>query len=242
MPANDDKVAVVTGAGQGIGRAVAGRLAAAGYTVVVAGRTMETLAHVCDGINASGGKAVSIPVDLASDASIDEFTARVHSEFESIQVLVNCAGQFLRGEIQTVSSAEFQQLWAINVLGTTALTRSLVDALVIGQGDIVFVNSTSVFSEARGMGCFAATQHALRSLADTLRAEINDSGVRVLTVYPGRTATPRQKKMHAEEGREYRQEILLQPEDVAEVVHCCTTLPRTAEVMDLRIRPRQKYQ
>jgi NADP-dependent 3-hydroxy acid dehydrogenase YdfG len=80
----------------------------------------------------------------------------------------------------------------------------------------------------------------LRSLAETFRAELNSDGVRVLNVYPGRTATERQRRIYAEEGRPYRPERLLQPRDIAEIVVEALALPRTAEVTDIQIRSAKK--
>ena len=83
-------------------------------------------------------------------------------------------------------------------------------------------------------------QQLLNTLADSLREEVNEQGVRVLSVYPGRTATPRQAGIFEAEGREYTPERLLQPEDLAGMVAGCLALPRTAEVTDLFIRPAHK--
>jgi NADP-dependent 3-hydroxy acid dehydrogenase YdfG len=87
---------------------------------------------------------------------------------------------------------------------------------------------------------YAATKHALKAVADSLRAEVNSQGIRVLSVYPGRTATPTQESLHALEGKPYRPTRLLQPEDVAAVVMNALCLPRTAEVTDIHIRPMMK--
>jgi len=87
-----------------------------------------------------------------------------------------------------------------------------------------------------GVGQFTATQHALRSIADTFRAELNADGIRVLSVYPGRTATERQRVIFEREGREYVPEQLLQPEDIGQIVVDSLSLPRTAEVTDIQIR------
>ena len=87
------------------------------------------------------------------------------------------------------------------------------------------------------MGQFSATQHALKAIADSLRQEVNADGIRVLSVFPGRTATPRQASLHEIEGKRYQPELLMQPEDVATVVVNALGLPRTAEVTDVSIRP-----
>ena len=115
------------------------------------------------------------------------------------------------------------------------LTQELIPLLVRRRGQIVFINSTAGFTARANIGQYAATKHGLRAIADSLRDEINGAGVRVLTVYPGRTATPTQERLHALEGKTYRPDRLLQPEDVASVVVHALCLPRTAEVTEIRI-------
>jgi NADP-dependent 3-hydroxy acid dehydrogenase YdfG len=87
------------------------------------------------------------------------------------------------------------------------------------------------------VGQYASTQHALRAIADALRAEVNSDGVRVLTVYLGRTATARQARIFQLEGRRYSPDLLMQPDDVAQMVMAALLLPRTAEVTEIRMRP-----
>ncbi len=108
------------------------------------------------------------------------------------------------------------------------------------QGQIVFINSSAGLRSAAATGQFSATQHAFRSIADSLRDEVNADGIRVLSVYPGRTATPRIAKLFEKEGRAYQPDLLMQAEDVAEMVTHSLRLPRTAEVTDITIRPMQK--
>ena len=89
-------------------------------------------------------------------------------------------------------------------------------------------------------GAYAATKHALHSLAISLRNEVNPYGVRVLSVYPGRTATPMQARVHRFEGRRYEAATLLQPSDVADMIVAALALPRTADVTDIMVRPMKK--
>jgi NADP-dependent 3-hydroxy acid dehydrogenase YdfG len=114
-------------------------------------------------------------------------------------------------------------------------------SLVAARGQIVFINSSVGQSVKRPeVAQYAATKHALRAIADSIREEVNPKGVRVLSLYLGRTATPMQEAVAREEGRNYNPESLLQPDDVAEVVVHTLTLPRTAEVTDISIRPMLK--
>jgi NADP-dependent 3-hydroxy acid dehydrogenase YdfG len=120
------------------------------------------------------------------------------------------------------------------------LTQALLPLLRVRQGQIAFINSTVGLSAAPNVGQYAATKHALRALANSLREEVNADGMRVLSVFLGRTATPMQAGIHEMEGRAYHPERLIQPEDVAAVVIHTLSLPRSAEVTDIRIRPLQR--
>jgi NADP-dependent 3-hydroxy acid dehydrogenase YdfG len=109
------------------------------------------------------------------------------------------------------------------------------------RGQVVFVNSSAALSAKRpDVGQYSAMKHALKAIADSLREEVNPKGIRVLTVYLGRTATPMQAAIYQREGGEYHPEALLQPEDVASVVVQTLLLPSTAEVTDISMRPMQK--
>jgi short-subunit dehydrogenase len=232
--------AIVTGASQGIGKSIATALAAEGVDTILASRSLEKLDAVREEIGDCAGNVRCMKVDLSDPSSISKFVSDVQSKMRNLSILVNCAGMYDRGSMQDSSAERLDEMFATNVRGTYALTTALLPLLKEASGDIVFINSTIVFSAARDSGQFAATQHALLSIANTIRDEVNDDGIRVLTVFPGRTATPRQKKIFESEGKEYVPDKLLQPADVAEMVLACLKLPVTAEVVDLHIRPRQK--
>jgi NAD(P)-dependent dehydrogenase (short-subunit alcohol dehydrogenase family) len=157
-----------------------------------------------------------------------------------LDVLVHSAAVLHRGELATTTPAEFEEQLAVNLLGPFLLTQKLLPALRLFGGQVVFVNSSAGRAVAREVGGYCASKYALRALADVLRLEENERGVRVLTVYPGRTATPTQERLHALEQKPYRPEVLLQPEDVAAAVITALALPRTAEITDLQIRPFRK--
>jgi len=120
------------------------------------------------------------------------------------------------------------------------MIQTMFPLLRKAAGQIVFINSSAGLRSPATTGQFSATQHAFRSIADSLREEVNPLGIRVLSVYPGRTATPRVAKLFEKEGRAYQPDLLMQAEDVAEMVTHSLRLPRTAEVTDISIRPMQK--
>ena len=161
--------------------------------------------------------------------------------FGHVDLLVHSAGVIYMGKIQSASVQDFDWQYQANVRAPYLLTQALLPMLVLRQGQIVFINSSVIMRPGANVGQFAATQHALKAIADSLREEVNGDGVRVLSVFPGRTATPRQATIHEIEGKAYHPEHLMQPQDVAAVVLNALTLPRSAEVTDIKIRPFKKH-
>jgi NADP-dependent 3-hydroxy acid dehydrogenase YdfG len=152
-------------------------------------------------------------------------------------VLVHGAGVFACAPVARASVHELDRLYRVNVRAPYVLTQALLPGLRRARGQVVFVNSSAGLHAGAGVAQYAATKHALKAVADSLRCEVNADGVRVVSVYPGRTASPMQKSIHDREGRPYRPGDLLQPDDVAAVVVHSLGLPRTAEVTDVHVRP-----
>ena len=234
------RTCVVTGASSGIGRATAVALAAAGATVYAVARRRDEL-EVTASLANGAGHIVPFDADLTVDEQIAALTTAVLADRESVDVLVHCAGTISLGHLDTAAIDDLDRQYAANVRAPYLLTQGLLPALRASQGQIVFINSTVGLAARANVGQFAATQHALKAVADSLREEVNPDGVRVMSVYPGRTATPRQAKIHAAEGKAYSGERLMQPDDVAVVVRDALTLPRSAEVTDLKVRPMLKH-
>jgi NADP-dependent 3-hydroxy acid dehydrogenase YdfG len=141
------------------------------------------------------------------------------------------------GPHEGASVGDLDRQYQTNVRGPYLLTQALLQNLRARRGQIVFINSTVGLEARAAVGQYASTQHALRAIADALRAEVNPAGVRVLSVYLGRTATARQARIFRLEGRPYAPELLIQPANVAEMVVAALRLPRTAEVTEIRMRP-----
>jgi NADP-dependent 3-hydroxy acid dehydrogenase YdfG len=233
-------IAVVTGAGSGVGQAIAYALAAEGATLCLVGRTPATLEATACSINNAKVTACCYPTDLTHDEAVQALAEQLHREWDAIDVLVHSAGVYAMGKIEVTPVTELDLQYRTNVRAPYLLTQALLSLLRRRQGQVVFINS-SVGLTARGqVGPYAATKHALKALADSFREEVNAEGIRVLSVYLGRTASPMQAMIHAMEGKAYHPEYLLQPSDVAAVVLNTLRLPRTAEVTDINIRPMRK--
>ena len=236
-----DQIAVVTGASRGIGKAIALGLAAQSAAVVLVGRDIDALERAAAPARATSPTVASYRADLTLDEDVAALVARIRAAFGAIDILVHSAGVIHHGPTDRAPVTDFDEQYRANVHAPYVLTQALLPMLRSRRGQVVFVNSTIGLSTRAGAGQFAATQHALRAMADTLRDEVNADGIRVTSVYPGRTATARQAALHVFEGRTYSPERLLQPEDVAAIVIGALALARTAEVTDIRIRPMLKH-
>jgi NADP-dependent 3-hydroxy acid dehydrogenase YdfG len=226
--------ALVTGATGGIGAAIAERLASDGASVGIVGQRASPLEQLVRRIGPS--RATVYVADLTADAQVKDVARLFLKRSRRLDVLVHSNGTYASGPLDRMSIAELDRLWAANVRSPMLLTQRLLPSLRASSGQVAFVNSSVGIESHAGVGGFAATQHALRALADALRAEVNPDGVRVMSVYPGRTATKRQERIFRSEGRPYEPGRLLQPTDVAEVLVDALALPRTAEVTDVRVR------
>ncbi len=227
--------AVVTGASSGVGRAVARAFAAEGATVALVGRDEQRLATVA---RETGAQTVCA-VDLTGDG-VAELAARVRDRLPSVDVLVHAAAIIATDPVEAARLEDFDAQYRTNVRAPYQLTQALLPSLRERGGDVVFLNSTAGRRAGPGSSQYAATKHALAAVADSLRDEVNADGVRVLSVFLGRTATPMQEQLSADQGIAYDPERLLQPEDVAAAVVGAVALPRTAELTDLVIRPMHK--
>jgi NADP-dependent 3-hydroxy acid dehydrogenase YdfG len=251
------RVAVVTGASSGVGRAVALRLAADGVLVVAVGRDEARLASlvkeaevneasVTNAVVEQAQPATIVPArcDLTDDDARAELAAEVVRTHGRLHHLVHSAGGYVSSPVEAAHLRDFDAQYAANVRAPYALTQGLLPALRAagrdGVADVVVVNSSQGVHAGAGASQFAATQHAMRAVADSLRQEVNSDGIRVCSIHLGRTATPRQEAIFAKEGRTYRPELLLQPEDVADVVAGVLSLPATAEITELHLRPAKK--
>jgi NADP-dependent 3-hydroxy acid dehydrogenase YdfG len=226
------QTAIVTGAGSGIGRAIAAALVQRGLRVLLVGRDAAKL-------RAAAPPGADI---LAADVAEAAGRARIAAHAgPALGVLVHSAGAYARASVAELDAAAWQRLAAVNLHGPLLLTSACLNQLRAAPGQVVFINSSAALPPAgAGLAAYAASKAALRAAADALRAEVNAAGVRVLSVFPGRTDTPMQAAILADEGRTAVPGALLAPADIAAMVIAALALPDSAEVTEIVMRPMRR--
>jgi NADP-dependent 3-hydroxy acid dehydrogenase YdfG len=233
----EGRTAVVTGGGTGVGAAVALALAENGANVHLIGRRLDGLESVASKARSLGVQAICHSGDLSTSRGQLDLTQRLTRDLAYTDVLIQNAAMHAAGSIEHAKPAELDELYQTNVRAPYVLTQALLPMLKARNGQIVFINSSSGVVAKPMSAQYDATKHALKAIADSLRSEVNAHGVRVLSVYLGRTATEMQERIHRMERKPYQPENLLQPQDVASVIINALSLPLTAEVTDIHIRP-----
>jgi len=241
MTALTDQIALITGASSGIGNAIALGLASHGLALCLVGRNLEKLEAVAKSAQETAPWVQCYQADLTLDGDLQELAAHLKRDFEYLDVLIHSAGLISLGRIEAAPIEEFDLQYRANVRAPYVLTQALLPLLRHRQGQIVFINSSIVQGARANIGQYAATKFALKAIADSLRAEVNADGLRVLSMFLGRTATPMQEFVHEWEGRPYHPERLMQPGDVAAAVINALSLPRSAEATDISMRPLKKF-
>lgn len=235
QPDLSGQVAVVTGGGRGIGRAVARSLASAGAKVAVAARTEEEIQAVADEIAAAGGEALAVLTDLADETSIRGLFAAVRERWARLDVLVNNAGVGRYGPVAEFPVEDLDYVIAVNLRGTFLCCQEAVRMMApAGRGAIINVSSVVGFKGYPNQAAYTATKHAVMGLTKSLAVEAQPQGIRVSAVLPGGVDTDLVRRARPD----LDPSILLRPEDVAQTVLYLLSLSERAAVDQIYIRRR----
>lgn len=219
---------LITGAGSGIGAVLAERLLERGDELVLLARSPERAHDLREELPG----ATVLVADLADPASLEEL--ELPGILDSV---VHAAGVVDLGPVAELTTAAWQEQLAVNLVAPAVLTRLALPALRERRGTVVLVNSGAGLHAHPQWSAYAASKHGLKALADSLRAEEAPYGVRVSSIYPGRTATPMQELVHRQEGKAYDAADWIRPETVVDAILQVLDLPRDATISDLTVRP-----
>ncbi len=222
-----NRTAVVTGAGQGSGRAIALRFAEAGANCVLVGRTASKLRGAADEIVAAGGEASVHALDVTDDAAVAAFGAALVGR--TVDILVNCAGDWLISLMVDTSNEQLDHILRVNLRAPYILSRTLLpnlrrsdNASIINIGSLVTANSMPTVS------AYTAAKVGLKGLTGSLAAELKPERIRVVMISPGPADTP----MRAAASPGIDKSVLVQPETIAEMAQAVASLPRGITTSD----------
>ena len=217
-----DRVAIVTGASQGIGRATALELAKVGAHVVAVSRRSGVVNDVAAEIRTSGGRALALGCDVGDAEQVDAVVARTLAEFGRVDILVNNAGYRIRARVEDLPRAEWDAMVRTNLTGVFLFCQAAGRVMIRQQGGTI-VNVTSVAGRtgSRGLAAYAATKAGVMVLTQSLGAEWAKYGIRVNAVAPGPVETEgvlevwKTPAMIAQAAREVPLQRLGRPEEIA---------------------------
>lgn len=220
----------ITGVTGAIGAAVARLLHEAGDRLILTGRSAERLDAAAERIGTE--RARTLVLDLTDPRSIASALAGI--ELPPLDGVVHSAGVVALGDVAELAPDAWLDQLLVNTAAPAELTRLLLPSVRAAHGTVVFVNSGSGLRARPGWSAYAASKHALRALADSLRDEEPD--IRVTSVFPGRTASEMQRKVREQEGGEYDPDAYISPETVAKIIVDVLRTPRDATVTDVSVR------
>lgn len=216
-------LAVVTGGTKGIGRAIAERLVAEGFEVVVSARTVA---------NANALGFIPVAADLSTRSGVEVLIQAIRALNRPVEVLVNNAGVFLPGQIQNEADGTFEHLMATNVASAYHLTRALLpDMIARKQGHIFMMCSTASITPYINGGSYCISKFALLGMSRVLREELKPHHIRVTALLPGATLTA------SWEGTDLPPDRFMAATDVADMVWAAYQLPIRAVVEEILLRP-----
>ncbi|CUR55916.1 Short-chain dehydrogenase/reductase SDR [metagenome] len=223
---------LITGAASGIGAAVADRLHERGDELWLLVRSEER-AHQ---LTPAFPNARLVVADLSDPATLEKtlYDAMLPTELDSV---LHVAGVVELGPVADQTLEQVRQQIDVNLVAPMVLTRVLLPALRARRGLVLVVNSGAGLYAHPDWSAYAASKFGIRGFADSLRAEEEAHGVRVTTLYPGRTATPMQAKVHEQESADYDASRWIQPDTVAASILHVLDLPEDGTIPDLTIRP-----
>jgi 3-oxoacyl-[acyl-carrier protein] reductase len=230
----DGAIALVTGAGRGIGKAIALTLARNGATTILTARSLKELEAVRDEITGTGGHAHAIRTDLTNESEIDNLFKEISSRFSRLDVLINNAGLGVFSKVRELSTEDFDLMWRLNMRAVFLCSKRAIPLLEQKRSGVI-VNIASLAGKNAFVGGagYSATKWGLIGFSRTLMLEVRELNIRVITICPGSVDT----SFSSERKDRERSEQILHPQDVADTVLAAILLPGRAMVSEIDIRP-----
>jgi NADP-dependent 3-hydroxy acid dehydrogenase YdfG len=235
----DTKVALVTGASSGIGRATALALSEAGARVAVGGRRAERLASLAA---EAPGEVLVLAMDVTDPGSVRDAVTATVEHFGALDIVVNNAGVMLSGAILGADLTEWTRMVETNLLGSMYTVHSALPHLLAAKGAVVQISSTSGRISSAASGAYSATKFGIAAFSEALRQEVTEQGVRVVVIEPGFVSTELTSHltdpvMQAAAQHMAQSMRTLDPDDIAAAVLYAVTQPDHVAVNEILVRP-----
>jgi NAD(P)-dependent dehydrogenase (short-subunit alcohol dehydrogenase family) len=228
------QVAIVTGAGRGIGRAIAVALAREGASVALAARSGPELDGVAREIQQAGGQALVLPTDVRQEASVEALVRRALAEWRQVDVLVNAAGVAIFAPVTDSKLDDWDQMLAVNLRGAVLSCRAVLPAMIgRRRGTVINVGSVVTSRALTGSAAYTASKYGLLGFSRVLAEEMRPHGVRVGVLSAGATDTPLWDAMPGAPARER----MLRADQVAEAALLMASLGPNAALEEVTLLP-----
>ncbi len=230
-----NQVALVTGAGRGIGRSISMALADSGAHVVLTARTMEQLQKAAEEITLKGGRATVIPADISKEEEIISLFGKIKAELHRLDIMVNNAGTGLFGKLVDFPIKDFDRIMNLNLRGTYLCCQQAMRMMIpAGRGYIINLSSVVGFKGYPNQSAYTASKHGIMGITKSLAVEAQEYGIRVSAILPGGVDT----EFIADARPDLDRSILILPEDIAKTVLYFLSLSDKAMVDQIYIRRR----
>ena len=227
------KIALVTGAGKGIGRAVAIALANEGVHVGLMARTEKDLQQVADELKAAGVKTAIATADVSDITSVNAAVDHIQSQLGNIDIVINNAGTGTFGKFLELEPADWENQVKVNLFGTYYVTRAVLPQMIDRKtGDIVNISSTAGLKGNAGTSAYSASKFGVMGLTESLMQEVRKHNIRVTALAPSTVVTDLARSSNLINNNEDK---LMHPEDFAELIIAQLKLNRRVFVKDASI-------
>jgi 3-oxoacyl-[acyl-carrier protein] reductase len=231
----EGKVAVVTGAGRGIGKAISVSLAKAGCRVVLAARTCEQIEAVQKEILSKGGDALAIPTDLAVDEDIQRLVEESQAKWGAVDILINNAGWGKRAPVVGASLTDWDQTFRLNLRAPMVLAKALLPKMIAKrEGAVINIGSVSGKTGEANGAAYSASKFGLIGFTQSLYEEVREHGIKVAVILPGFVDTPL-----IPPNRQLDRSKMIQADDIAQTVLFVLTSPATCCPVEITLRPQR---
>lgn len=225
-----DKIAVVTGAGSGIGEAIATLLHEEGAKVVLAGRNKDKLQNVANQLAQDSVKVV--PTDVTKKEEVDELIKMAQQTFGGLDIVINSAGQMLSSKITDYQVDEWDSMIDVNIKGTLYTAKAALPTMLEqSSGHLINIASISGFEVTKSSTIYSATKAAVHNITQGLEKELAKTGVKVTSISPGMVDTAITATYNPTDRKK------LEPQDIAEAVLYALTQPKHVNVNEITVRP-----